>query len=39
LPTISDETLKREAFIAETEAAEKQLEDPLAGIARLDGEN
>jgi energy-coupling factor transport system substrate-specific component len=39
LPTISDETLKREAFIAETEAAAKQLDDPLAGIARLDGEN
>ena len=39
LPNIPDETLKREVFIAETEAATKQLADPLAGIARLDGEN
>ncbi len=38
-PNIPDETLKREAFIAETEAAAKQLGDPLADIARLDGEN
>jgi energy-coupling factor transport system substrate-specific component len=36
---LPDETLKREAFIAETEAAAKQLEDPMAGITRLDGEN
>ncbi|MEE2747572.1 MAG: hypothetical protein VX473_03785 [Candidatus Thermoplasmatota archaeon] len=39
IPNIPNETLKREAFIAETEAAAKQLEDPLAGIVRLDGEN
>ena len=39
LPNLPDETLKREALIAETEAAAKQLENPLAGIARLDGED
>ncbi len=39
LENISDETLKREVFIAEAEAAAKQLKDPLAGVARLDGEN
>jgi len=39
LPNLPDETLKREAFIAEAAAAAKQLEDPMAGITRLEGEN
>ena len=39
LPNLPDETLKREAFIAEAAAAANHLEDPIAGIARLEGEN
>ena len=38
-PTLLDETVTREAFIAEAEAAAKHLENPMAGIARLDGED
>ena len=38
-PTLLDETMKREAFIAEADAAAKQLENPLAGIARFDGDD
>lgn len=38
-PTLPDETVKREAFIAEADAAAKQLENPLAGIARFDGDD
>ena len=38
-PTLLDETVTREAFIAAAEAAAKHLENPMAGIARLDGED
>ena len=38
-PTLLDETMKREAFIAEADAAAKQLENPLAGITRFDGDD
>ena len=38
-PTLLDETVTREAFIAEAEAAAKHLENPMAGSARLDGED
>ena len=39
LPNLSAETATSEAFIAEAAAVAKQLEDPMAGIARLDGED
>ena len=38
-PTLLDDTVTREACIAEAEAAAKHLENPMAGIARLDGED